>query len=274
MKNIIMLALLSVTITFAESTKENASENTLKETTYVKYLTEAIDSVEKAREEALTALDNMVKKVDLMRGSDLETEDSISTQIVETYAISQIAKNTADVEIAKTKAIAVISKAVNDIDNASKENRKKVKDASLSVIIRAIASVEISKAHASKNIAEATKRVELSKTKPSTTMDHPKETLSIAKNLAAVQIAQSVSDVEVAKSDSIIEMARSSIKNIKLPLSQEEEKKLQNIKAEATAKISSYLSRIEVLKAELTTKIAEEIVKVEIAKNKMLTSHE
>ena len=267
MKNIIILVLLSVTITFAESTKENTTEET-----YSQYLTEAIDSVEKARKEALDALDNMVKKVDLARESDPKEEDSISTQIVETHAISQMAKSTADVEIAKTKAIAKISQAVDNMDNASKEDRRKVEDASLAVIIQAIASVEIAKANASKSIVEATKRVELSKTKPTKTIEHAEETLSIAKNIAAVQIAQSVSDVEVAKSNSIIEIARSSMKNIKSPLSKEEEEKLENIKAEATAKISSYLTRLEVLKAELTSKIAEEIVKVELAENKMMIS--
>jgi len=74
MKNIIILALLSVTITFAESKKGNTTEET-----YSQYLTEAVESVEKARKDALDALDNMVKKVDLARESDPKTEDSIST---------------------------------------------------------------------------------------------------------------------------------------------------------------------------------------------------
>lgn len=267
MKNIIILALLSITITFAESTKENSVQET-----YSQYLTDAIDSVEEARKEALDALDNMVKKVDLARESDPKTEDSISTQIVETHAIAQMAKSTADVEIAKTKAIAAISQAVDNIDNASIEDHRQVEDASLAMIIQAIASVEIAKANASKNIIEATKIVELSKTAPEKMIKHEKETLSIAKNIAAVQIAQSVSAVEVAKSNSLIEIARSSMKNMKSPLSKEDEEKLENIKAEATAKISSYLTRLEVLKAELTSKIAKEIVKVEIAENKMMTS--
>lgn len=267
MKNIIILALLSITITFAESKKENTVEET-----YSQYLTEAVESVEKARKEALDALDDMVKKVDLARESDPETENSISTQIVETHAIGQMAKSTADVEIAKTKAIAIISQAVDNIDHADIGDRKKVQEASFAMIIQAIASVEIAKANASKSIVEATKRVELSKTTATKTIPHEKETLSIAKNIAAVQIAQSVSDVEVAKSNSIIEMARSSMENIKSPLSKEEEEKLESIKAEATAKISSYLTKLEVLKAELTTKIAEEIVKVELAENEMMTS--
>jgi len=185
-----------------------------------------------------------------------------------------MAKSTADVEIAKTKAIAVISQAVDNIDHANIEDHKKVEDASFAMIIQAIASVEIAKANASKSIIEATKRVELSKTNPTKTIEHEQETLSIAKNIAAVQIAQSVADVEVAKSHSLIEIARSSMKNMKSPLSKEEKEKLQNIKAEATAKISSYLTKLEVLKAELTAKIAEEIAKVEIAESEMMTSSE
>ncbi len=267
MKKIILMAFLSVTSIFAEIQTETSTDEG-----YSKYLNEAVESVEKARKEALDALDTMVKKIDLHKESNAKEEDSISTQIVETHALGEMAKSTADVEIAKTRAIVQISKAVDSVDNANEKDRQRAKDAALEVIIQAIASVEIAKAKASKNIVEATKRVELSKICPEKVIPHEKETLSIAKNIAAVQIAQSVADVQIAQANSLIELARSSIKNIKSPLSKEEKEKLQKIKAEATAKISSYLSRLEVLKAEISTKIADEIAKVEIAENKMMTS--
>ena len=161
--------------------------------------------------------------------------------------------------------MAQISQAVDNIDNAKEEDKTKVEKASLAIIIKAVAAVEIAKANASKNIVKATQRVEVSKTQTSQNLEHAQETLSIAKNVAAVQIAKSVSDVEIAKSNSFIEIARSSMNSMMGTASEEDTDNLEDIKAEATAKISSYLTELEVLKAEVSAKIAKEIAKVEIA---------
>ena len=48
-------------------------------------------------------------------------------------------------------------------------------------------------------------------------------------------------------------------------LSDENKEKLEEMKAEATAKITSYLTELEVLKAEIEAKISKEVAKVEIA---------
>jgi len=241
-----------------------SSQATTKEDTFARYLTTAVKSVESARKDALNALDEMVKHIDLNNADDNTSYTSISTQIVQTDAVAKMARNTAKVEIAKAKAIAEISKAVDAVEMAKPEEKKTVKDASLQTIIQAIADVEIAKAQASKNIAKATQRVEISKNIPKT-LPHPQEALSIAKNLSKIQIAKSVSAVEVAQAQSYIEIAKSSMKNLTPELSKKNKEKVEKMKAEATAKISSYLTELEVLKAEIEAKIAKEVAKVEVA---------
>ncbi|SFV55504.1 COG1565: Uncharacterized conserved protein [hydrothermal vent metagenome] len=164
---------------------------------------------------------------------------------------------------------------VLNVDNARLESFKNIEEASYKSIIEAVASVEVAKAHAAKYITEATQRVEVSKTL-SKIIPHEEETLSIAKNLSAIQIAQSVSEVEVAKSNSYIEIAKSTMQDMKdmLPtLSTENKEKIADIKAKATARISSYLTELEVLKAEIEAKIAKEVAKVEISTTELITNN-
>jgi len=261
MKNLILLTLVSTALTLSAHAEETLSKDSFSD-----YLTQAVDSVESARKDALDALDNMVKRVDLAKENTPDNNtSSIETQIVETYAIAEIAKNTADVEIVKAQAMTQITQAVDKIDNAKEEEKAEIEKTSLAIIIKAVAAVEIAKANASKHIVEATQRVEVSKTQAPQNLEHAQETLSIAKNVAAVQIAKSVSDVEIAKSNSFIEIARSSMNSMLPTVSDNDKENIEDIKAEATAKISSYLTELEVLKAEISAKIAKEIAKVEIA---------
>ena len=260
MKKLILLTLVGNSLLFSEPISPTKTNQDL----FSNYLTDAVNNVESARKEALVALDKMVSYVDITQNEDNTTQTSISTQIVKTHAITEIAQNTADVEIAKVKAMAEISKAVDAIDAAKPENKKSVEETSLKIIINAVAEVEIAKAHASKNIVEATRRVEVSKTMQKN-IPHEEETLRIAKDISTVQVAKSVSKVEIAKSNSYIDIAKSSISNMMPELSPENKETLEKMKAEATAKISSYLTELEVLKAEIETKIAKEVAKVEIA---------
>jgi hypothetical protein len=219
----------------------------------------AVARVEAARDDTLNALKSMIHTVDNARKSGKENNRSISTQIIETHALSEIAKSTASVEVAKAKAMTLITHAIDKLDPDS-----------LSIIADAVASVEIAKAEAKKNIIKATGRVELSKVKKPAQIEHGNETLTVAKNVSAIQIAKSVAQAEVAKAVSLIEIARSSVESA-LPnsmgtLTKKSKENLEDIKAKATANISSYLAQIEVMKANMLAKIAAEVAKVEIAK--------
>ena len=219
----------------------------------------AVARVEAARDDTLSTLKSMIHTVDNARKESQENNRSISTQIIETHALSEIAKSTASVEVAKAKAMTLITQAIDKLDPQS-----------LGIIADAVASVEIAKAEAKKNIVKATGRVEVSKVKKPANIAHGKETLTVAKNVSAIQIAKSVAQAEVAKAVSLIEIARSSIES-SLPKSmgtatKESKEKLEDIKAKATANISSYLAQIEVMKANMLAKIAAEVAKVEIAK--------
>jgi hypothetical protein len=254
---------------------ETNTTNTEK-SVFSQYLLEAVERVETARKDALNALDTMVVKVDKAREDKNSTVkvDSISTQIVETQALADIASNTAKVEIAKANAIAKITKALDTLENATEDNRQALEESFYKLMIDAVSFVEVAKANASKHIAKATQRVEVSKTIEKF-IPHAEETLSIAKNLSAVKIAKSVSEVEIAKSNSYIEIATASLKDMKemLPtLSKENETKLSDIKADATAKISSYLTELEILRTEVEAKIAKEVARVEIVTSDMLKS--
>jgi len=117
---------------------------------------------------------------------------------------------------------------------------------------------------------QATGRVEISKTKTPAGINHPKETLTIAKNVSAIQIAKSTAQTEVVRAVSRIEIARSSMEaslTDGMPaLKKESLKNLEEIKAKATANISSYLAKIEIVKSHMLSKIASEVAAVEIAK--------
>lgn len=223
------------------------------------HIKNAVMRVESARESTLSALQKMVTSVDTARKNGIENNNSIQTKILETHAISQIAKGTAAVEIAKAKSMALITQAIDTLDPSS-----------LEIVSNAVADVEIAKAKAKEMIAKATQKVELSKTQAEKVLVHPEETLTIAKNVSAIEIAKSVAQTEVAKAVSLIEIAKSSVENV-LPnsiktLTTDSKARLEKIKAQATANISSYLAKIEVMKANMLAKIAEEVAKVEIAK--------
>lgn len=225
------------------------------------HLKQAVERVEAARTDSISKLNAMVKTVDKARASGKHSGDSINTQIIETHALSQIAKSTAKVEITKARAISIITQAIDRLDPSSME-----------VIADAVASVEIAKAKAKADIVKATGHVEVSKTKPAQNIKHPKERLTIAKNVSAIQIAQSVAQTEVARAVSLVEVAKSSIQSAadspegEIDIYTEDE--LEDIKAKATANISSYLAHIEVTKTNMLSKIAAEVAKVEIAKLK------
>jgi len=225
------------------------------------HIQSAVKRVEAAREDTLMALKSMVSSVDKARSTGKDTSDSVNTQIIETHALSEMAKSTASVEVAKARAMTLITQAIDNLDPSS-----------LATIANAVASVEIAKANAQTNIAKATGRVEVSKTKPSSPIDYPNETLTIAKNVSAIQIAKSVAQTEVARAVSLIEVAKSSIESSLeeiMPSTVQSKRELEEIKAKATANISTYLAQIEVVKANMLSKIATEVAKVEIAKLKV-----
>lgn len=252
--SLVTFLLTSSTLLLANPT--TAADST---TSISNHLQDAVTRVETARDNTLSALKAMVTSVDEARKEGVENNHSISTKIIETHAISQIAKGTASVEIAKAKAKALITQAIDKLDPTS-----------LQIVANAVADVEVAKAKAKELIVNVTERVELSKTKMHKHIEHPEETLTIAKNVSAISIAKSVAQTEVARAVSLIEIARSSVESA-IPesmktLSKESAKKLAQIKAEATANISSYLAQIEIMKANMLAKIAEEVARVEIAK--------
>jgi len=221
-------------------------------------MTAAIKQVEDARKNVLSSLHQIINTVEQSRLGNTSSSGDIATQIIETYALSEIAKSTANVEITKARSMSLITQAIDSLDPKS-----------LSIIANAVSSVEVAKAKAKANIIKMTGKVELSKTKTTPALKHPKETLTIAKNLAAIQIAQAVSRAEMEQAISRVEIAKSSAstdqENTHIPLEQSQ-KTLEDIKAKATANISSYLANIEVTKANMLAKIAEEIAKVEVIK--------
>jgi hypothetical protein len=237
---------------------------------FANYLQKAVEKVENARKEALKSIDAITLPLhDNSKESNASEEESISTKIVKAQALADIAANTAQVEIAKVHATTEITKAVEAMQQATKESKDRIEEASLKTIIDAVSMVEVAKAKASKYITEAMSRIEVSKTMPKS-IPHEEQTLSIAQDLSSVKIAQSVAEVEVAKSNSYIEIAKSSLQESMPTLSKEQKEKLEHIKAKATAKISSYLTELEVLKAEVEAKIAKEMARVEISKQELL----
>ncbi|MEY3090673.1 MAG: hypothetical protein RL113_989 [Pseudomonadota bacterium] len=260
MKHFLLFTLLGATFLVAEEANQST-----KHKDFNQYLSTAVNKVEAAREDALEALDRMVKSVNISLDENVTTLENINTEIIKAKAMAEIAQSKAEVQIAKTKAITRISKAVDQIDQATAENRQAAEDAALATIIEAVSSVELAKANTTKKIVEATHKVEMSKIKAPKEVEHPKETLSITKSAAEVAIAKSESDVAIAKSNSLIEIARSAMKNIAPTPTKEERAKLKILKAQATAKITSYLAEIEIFKTKMLEKIAEEVAKVEVA---------
>jgi len=238
------LMITSTTVLFANQIQLNTAP------TMNEHIKNAVARVETAREDTLAALKSMIHTVDNAKKESNENNRSISTQIIETHALSEIAKSTASVEVAKAKAMTLITQAIDKLDPQS-----------LGIIADAVASVEIAKEEAKKNIVKATGRVEVSKVKKPANISHGKETLTVAKNVSAIQIAKAVSLIEIARSS-----VESSLPKSMKFVSEKNKEKLENIKAKATANISSYLAQIEVMKANMLAKIAAEVAKVEIAK--------
>ena len=251
------LLLLSSTCLLADKTTSSMSDT----------LTKAIERVENARKDALATLHNMINNVDQARINSPEHNRSISTKIIETYALGVIAKSTASVEIAKAKAMSLINQAIDNMDPKS-----------INTIANAVASVEVAKAKATQNIVNVTRQVEMSKNQTPKELKHGNDTLAIAKNVSAIQIAKSTAQTEVARAVSLVEIARSSME-ASFPdgtkvLKEKSLKTLEEIKSKATANISSYLANIEVTKANMLSKIASEVAKVEIAKINTLDINE
>jgi len=237
----------------------NQTETSLHTNEAVK---QAIQRVENARVNTITSLQKMIKTVENARSNNTAPKDvSIATKIIEAHALSEIAKSTANVEITKARSISLITQAIDKLDSNS-----------LSIIANSIAEVEIAKAKAKEAIIKVTQRVEVSKTKSSPTLKYPNETLTIAKNLAAIQIAKSVAQTEMEQAISSVEVVKSTTEfekqNTDTPQLEKNKENLAYIKAKATANISSYLAQIEVVKANMIAKIAKEIANVEIAKLK------
>jgi len=222
------------------------------------HLENAVQRVETARAAMFSTLNSVIDSVEYAKKKGTENNYSIATKIIETNALSEIAKSTADVEITKAKAISLITQAVD-----------KLSPDAANIIADAVSSVEVVKAQAKENIIKATGRVELSKLKAPVDMKYPQEALTVAKNVAAIQIAKSVAKTDVARAVSFAEVTKSSmqadISNAAKSLTHGSKEALEEIKAKATAKISSYLANIEVTKANMLSKIAQEVAKVEIA---------
>lgn len=251
------LLFTSLTLSFAEQAKTPIQLN--------EDVQKAIKQVENARIDTITSLQKMIQTVEDARSKSTNKDISITTKIIEAHALGEIAKNTANVEITKARSVNLITQAID-----------KLNPHALSIIANSIAEVEIAKAKATEAIIKVTQRVELSKTKSSTKLKYPNETLTIAKNLAAIEIAKSVAQTEMEKAISNVEIAQSNAESegntIDTHPSKQDQEELASIKAKATANISSYLARVEVVKANMIAKIAKEIAKVEIAKIKASAS--
>jgi hypothetical protein len=227
------------------------------------HLKKQVDTVEHARAQSLKTIGHYLETVE-KNPHTLPVSDA--ARIIEADAIATIARETANVEIVKTQAMAEIAKALDALESADPKRAKEMENDVLKRIADAITSVELSKAAATQKIVKSAHTVALGKRSALKPLAYPKEALVIAKNASAVQIAQSVANAEVAKAVAAIEIAHSSMRLTKVKPDPEALKALENIKAEATANISSYLAHIEVVKANMLAKIAREVAKVEVAK--------
>ena len=220
-----------------------------------------IIKVENARLQAIQSLNKFLQTVE---AHPQQQTLSDAAKIIETNAIAVIAKETSRVEITKAEAMAAISKALDELESSTPS--KTLEDDVLKRIAKAISSVELAKASATKQIVESAHSAELGKHTPLQQLAYPKQALIIAKNASAVQIAQAVANAEVAKAVATIEIARSSMRLKPHTATPEELKNLEKTEADATANISSYLAHIEVTKANMLAKIAKEVARVEVAK--------
>ena len=243
----IMILLLSLSLEASQSVQEKIRNE--------------VNKVEAAQIQVLKSLNKFLHSVET---NSQQPRSSDTAKIIETDTIATIAKATSHVEISKAEAMTVISKALDELE--SNKPSKALEDDVLKRITEAISSVELAKASATKQIVESARKAELSKQITQKELAYPKQALIIAKNASAVQIAEAVANAEVAKAVATIEIARSSMRLHSHSATSDELKKLEEMEADATAKISSYLAHIEVTKANMLAKIAKEVAKVEVAK--------
>ncbi|MEA3455445.1 MAG: hypothetical protein U9R26_02955 [Campylobacterota bacterium] len=250
---------------------------------------DAVDSVERARKKSALKLKASVAKVLQARAaqmSDANTSSEAKRDLIkinEALSIANIAKSAAYVEVVKANATSEIAKAVASVKIAKQKflsegsvdeiSLKLTKAKAFDRIAEAVASVEIAKAKATGQIIKATESVELSKTESEKALAHPKEALSIAKNVSAVEIARAASAVEVARAVSAVEITESiaeakASKPIETVITfhpASHRVPLADVKAKAAAKIAGSVAKVEVTKANAIAEIAHAVARVEIA---------
>ena len=261
---LVMGALLSFQI-HAEDTRDQVRSQILK----------SFDEANQARQTTINELEKTVKSIEgarTERGDINETQKSMETKIVESKALGNIAQSTATVEIAKIHAKEKMIKAMIKVESvrSKKETPQKIeteKDLAAKKIVKAIAAVEIVKAKAARSIMDATKKVEISKTKESYNSVNDGSALKVAKNRSAVQIAKSVSAVEIAQAVSKVEITKALLAE-DVTVTVEEQYKdltLDEIKSKARAEISTIQARMDVARAKSLSDIAKIVSFVKIA---------
>jgi len=248
----------------AEDTREQVRAEVLK----------SFNEADAARTQAVRELDETVKSIEEARAQRTDinlSETSTQTKIVESEEIANIANSVAKVEIAKVNAKEDIVKTIIKVEGSASDRsdaeKKELKTIATQKIAKAIVSVEIAKAKAAKTIIQATKRVELAKTEvPSKHIDNA-SALTIAKNNSAVQIAKSVSAVEIAQSVSNVQITQALLdEDIRLQIKKKyRDLSMDEIKAKASAEISTITAKIEVDHAKALSDIAKIVSFVKIA---------
>lgn len=249
----------------AEDTRDKLREEILK----------SFNEAEQARTQVISELGETVKSIEEARAQRTDSnfsETSTQTKIVESEEIAKIAHSVAKVEIAKVNAKENIVKTIinvdgNALDKADSEKQELKKVIATHKIAKAIVSVEVAKAKAAKTIIKATKRVELAKTEVQSKHIDDASALTIAKNNSAVQIAKSVSAVEIAQSVSDVQITQALLdKDIRLKIKKKyRDLSMDEIKAKASAEISTITAKIEVDHAKALADIAKIVSFVKIA---------
>ena len=249
----------------AEDARDKVREEILK----------SFDEANHARAQAVSELDKTVKNIEEARAQRADanlSETAAQTKIVESEEVAKIAQSVAKVEIAKVNAkeqivLTIIKEDGRDTDKTDAVKEELKKAIATQKITKAIVSVEIAKAKAAKTIIKATQRVELAKTEVSSKQLDDASALTIAKNNSAVQIAKSVSAVEIAKSVSEVQITQALIdEDIRVKVKKQyRDMSMDEIKAKASAEISTIMARVEVDQAKALADIAKIVSFVKIA---------
>ena len=255
---------ISLTLLCAEESRDTVQAEILKH----------LDEVEKARAEAIAALEDTVKAVEAARTKAGETRgmDDTHIQIAEAKGVAKIAESTALVELAKVDAKKRIAKAVDRVERLDgkplpEEQLKQARTAAMKEIAAAIAQVEVTKAKATKTILAVTGEVETTKLLPPKHYVDEAAAVTIAKNNAAVRIAKAVSAVEIAKAASRVELSQAlDPEALNMLPSATQETELRAIEEKAKAIISSAMARVEVARANALAEIARAVSAVEVAR--------